>query len=66
MRKLTIEGMGCEHCVKAVTGALESLGLKNVRVSLDAGAAEFDESGVAESDVRAAIDDAGYELISCE
>jgi copper chaperone len=60
-----IEGMGCEHCVKAVTSALEALeGVTNVRVDLEGGKAVIDVAGdsASDADIRAAIDEAGYDV----
>ena len=60
---LTIEGMGCMHCVAKVTKAMESLGA-NV-VSCEIGKCEIE--GVDDVDrLRDAIESIGFELISAE
>lgn len=60
--KLEIDGMGCEHCVKSVKDALSAIaGVKSATVELGSAEIEADES-VKESDLSAALDDAGYEL----
>jgi copper ion binding protein len=63
---LNVTGMNCEHCVKAVTEALNSLsGLTDVTVNLKSGTASFsyDPSSVSLAAVKAAIADEGYEVI---
>ena len=60
-----VEGMSCEHCVRAVTtevGALD--GVLAVDVDLATGeVAVTSEAPLDESAVRAAVDEAGYELV---
>jgi copper chaperone CopZ len=60
----TVTGMTCSHCVQAVTGELSSLpGVEEVRVDLSSGAVTVtSEAPLAENDVRAAVDEAGYDL----
>jgi copper chaperone len=44
MTKIKIEGMSCNHCVMAVTKALNGIdGVANVAVDLKKGEASFDE-----------------------
>ncbi len=44
--RLNIEGMTCDHCVKAVQGALERTpGVSKARVDLEAGQAMVEGSG---------------------
>ncbi|WP_102509729.1 cation transporter [Sanguibacter massiliensis] len=64
---LDVTGMTCGHCVSAVTKELEAVsGVKNVSVDLNVG--EASEVTVVSDDVleedalRAAIDEAGYEI----
>ena len=62
----TVEGMTCGHCVKAVTEEVAAIpGVTEVVVELDGGrvtvTAESDPS--AES-VAAAVDEAGYTLVT--
>ena len=59
-----VTGMTCSHCVQAVTGELSTLpGVAEVRVDLGSGAVTVtSEAPLAEDDVRAAVDEAGYEL----
>jgi copper chaperone CopZ len=60
----TVSGMTCSHCVQAVTGELSSLpGVEDVQVDLTSGAVTVTSAApLADSDVRAAVDEAGYEL----
>jgi copper chaperone CopZ len=60
----TVTGMTCSHCVQAVTGELSSLpGVEDVRIDLASGAVTVtSRAPLADNDVRAAVDEAGYEL----
>jgi copper chaperone len=59
-----IEGMTCGHCENAVTESLTNLGnLSQIKVSSADGTARFD-GDINEAALAAAIDDAGYKLIS--
>ncbi|MFR9776547.1 heavy-metal-associated domain-containing protein [Micromonospora sp. MS34] len=59
-----VTGMTCEHCVRAVTGELSALpGVEEVRVDLTAGTATVtSREPLPVESVRAAVDEAGYEL----
>lgn len=63
---LKIEGMSCDHCVKHVTGALETLkGVTGVKVSLKNKNAEVEHSDqVTVEAMKAAVTEAGYEVIT--
>jgi copper chaperone len=60
----TVTGMTCAHCVQAVTTEISELpGVGAVEVDLASGAVTVtSETPLAEDDVRAAVDEAGYEL----
>jgi copper chaperone len=60
----TVSGMTCQHCVNAVTGELSSLdGVDDVLVDLGTGVVTVTSAQpLDENDVRAAVDEAGYEL----
>lgn len=60
-----VEGMTCEHCVRAVTTELVILpGVQSVDVDLESGAVTVTSNGpLDESAVREAVDEAGYELV---
>jgi copper chaperone CopZ len=60
----TVVGMTCGHCVQAVTGELNALpGVDAVQIDLGTGAVTVtSEAPLADDAVRAAVDEAGYEL----
>ena len=64
MRTVKIEGMSCQHCVKAVTKALEAIpGVTDVKVDLARGEASFEEEQpVDEQTLRERLRKAGYRL----
>jgi copper ion binding protein len=58
----TVVGMTCNHCVDAVTEEVGSLpGVSEVNVDLDSGALTV-RGDVDASAVRAAVEEAGYQL----
>jgi copper chaperone len=62
-RTLTIEGMSCGHCVKAVTMALQEVpgvDVKDVRVGR--AVIDAEEPPVTGDQLAAAIDEAGFTL----
>ena len=62
----TVSGMTCGHCVASVTeevGAIE--GVTGVQVDLETGKVTVNSTApLTEADVRAAVDEAGYQLVS--
>ncbi|MCD4832756.1 MAG: cation transporter [Bacteroidales bacterium] len=65
MAKIKIKGMSCNHCVMAVTNALNEIeGIRNVKVDIAKGEAGFDELKPVDMDiVRKAIKKEGYEVV---
>lgn len=65
MRTIQVEGMTCNHCVMAVTRALEEIsGIRNVTVDLKKGRATFDEDlPIDMKTIREKIEDAGYRVV---
>ncbi len=64
---LKVEGMSCMHCSGRVTKALEELdGVTKAVVSLDEKSAtvEYDDSKVDVSKLKAAVEDAGYDVVN--
>lgn len=60
MTTLTVKGMTCGHCQKAVKAALESVpGAETVLVDLEAGAAQV-EGNADISALIAAVEEEGY------
>lgn len=62
MNILSVKGMSCEHCAKAVKEALEGVGLENVEVDVKSGVATFAKSDIDMETLRQAIDEAGYDI----
>ena len=62
----TVSGMTCGHCVASVTAELRKLsGVTDVAVDLDSGAVTVvSDHPLDVDDVRAAVDEAGYQLAS--
>ncbi len=61
MKKLKINGMNCQHCVKTVTEAIEKVeGVSSVKVSLERKEAEFEaEENFDIELVKKAVSDSG-------
>jgi copper ion binding protein len=61
-----VNGMTCGHCVSAVTAEVGQIdGVQKVDVDLAKGTVQvLSDREVSENDIRAAIDEAGYELVS--
>jgi copper chaperone len=59
-----IQGMTCAHCARSVSDELTGLdGVTAVTVDVDTGTAiVVSTAALAEDDVRAAVDEAGYVL----
>ncbi|HYE81719.1 MAG TPA: copper ion binding protein [Clostridia bacterium] len=64
-KQINIEGMSCGHCVKHVEGALGEIGgVKKVDVDLKSKHAIVElEHDVEDSVFKAAIEEAGYEVV---
>ena len=60
----TVAGMTCGHCAQAVTSELTALpGVSEVQVDLGAGSVTVTSAApLTDDQVRAAVDEAGYEL----
>jgi copper chaperone len=61
-----VNGMSCEHCVNAVSQELGRLeGVRTVDVDLASGVITVSsETPLDDALVRAAVDEAGYEVVS--
>lgn len=62
---VNVQGMSCEHCVKAVKGSVGALdGVQSVNVNLKAGTAavEFNENQVSLDKIKETIEDQGYDV----
>jgi copper chaperone len=65
-RVINVEGMSCEHCVKAVMDATTELaGVHEVDVNLEAGTVtlDFDPDAVSLDKIKETIEDQGYDVI---
>ena len=60
-RTYEVPGVSCEHCVSAIEGAVGPLdGVESVRVDLESRTVVV--QGGDDDAIRAAIDDAGYDV----
>lgn len=64
MKTIKVNGMSCQHCVKAVTKALEEIdGVGDVKVDLSLGEVSFQEKTPIELDIlREKVEKAGFKL----
>lgn len=64
---INVEGMSCEHCVKAVTNAVGILpGVFNVGVDLESKTVdvEFDPAKITVDKIKLEIEDQGYDVVA--
>jgi copper ion binding protein len=62
-RSYTVPGMSCAHCEAAIANEVGKVaGVTAVEVDRDAKTVLVRGDGVSHADVRAAIDDAGYDV----
>ncbi|KIL52389.1 copper chaperone CopZ [Jeotgalibacillus alimentarius] len=62
---LNVEGMSCQHCVKAVESNVgEMSGVDSVKVHLDQGTVDVDyqDSSVTVDQIKNVIEDQGYDV----
>ena len=63
-RVYAVQGMTCEHCRAAVAEEVGALpGVDSVQVDLAAGRVAVGGDAVDDAAVRAAVDEAGYEVV---
>lgn len=64
---LTIDGMTCGHCVRAVDQALRSLpGVRVEQVDIGSAVAVYDPAAVNSQQIEGVIAEEGYEVRSME
>lgn len=65
MKTMTVKGMSCQHCVMAVTKALNGIdGITDVKVDLATGKVTFEETkSMAPETIATAIKKAGYDVV---
>lgn len=64
MNELSIGGMGCDHCRKAVLQAVAAFALRNPQVDLDKGVLRWEKNPAQPDDmeaIKAAVRKAGYQ-----
>ena len=64
---LSVEGMSCDHCVKAVTNAVNALpGVFNVKIDLETGTVtvEHDPGESPLDKIKFEIEEQGYDVVS--
>ena len=64
---IKVDGMSCDHCVKAVTNAVNALpGIGCVEVDLDTGTVtvEHDQAQSPLDRIKSEIEDQGYDIVS--
>ncbi|MDF2789508.1 MULTISPECIES: copper chaperone CopZ [Neobacillus] len=62
---LNVQGMSCDHCVKAVEGSVSELnGVSSVKVNLKANTVdvEYNNQEVSLDKIKETIDDQGYDV----
>jgi copper chaperone len=56
--------MSCDHCAASVTEEVQQVdGITAVVVDLEAGRVTVQRQGLSDEAVRAAVDEAGYEVV---
>ena len=67
-KKLSIEGMTCQHCVQHITEALNEVeGVSSVSVDLEGKSAEVEASeSVTDDALKSAVAEAGYTVTAVE
>jgi len=64
---IKVDGMACEHCVKAVKTAVGALeGVSTVEVDLEGGlvTVEYDPGRTSVGAMNTAIEDQGYDIVA--
>jgi copper chaperone CopZ len=65
VREYAVTGMSCSHCVLSVTEEVSEVdGVVDVDVELESGRLLVRGAGVSDDAVRAAVADAGYEVVA--
>jgi Cu+-exporting ATPase len=64
IQTINVTGMTCQNCVRHVSQALSAVpGVRSASVDLQAGSARLEtDREIPAAELRAALDDAGYEL----
>ena len=63
-RSYTVKGMTCGHCKASVTEEVEQVaGVTGIEVDVPTGRLTVRGEGVSDEAVKAAVDEAGYEVV---
>jgi mercuric reductase len=65
-KEMKIEGMTCLHCEKTVAEALDSAGASKVDANWREGRALFDVATAGDRELSAAVEEAGYKVVSIQ
>jgi len=65
-KKILIEGMSCGHCSNHVKEALLDLGATDIEVNLKEKMAIAELGNSTDESIKAAIEDAGYDVVGIE
>lgn len=57
-----IEGMTCQHCVKAVRDELQNLGVEIKDVEIGSAEINYDPETITEEKIKNAVEEAGYNV----
>jgi copper chaperone len=57
-----IEGMSCQHCVKAVEIELDELNLESYKVEVGSAKINYNEKKVSEAEIVKSIIEAGFKV----
>jgi copper chaperone len=60
---LTITGMSCGHCVKAVQEAIESAGARAENIEVGKASFQYDETKISREKIILAIEEEGYQVV---
>lgn len=58
--------MSCMHCVKAVERELEKAGVENFAVKINSVSVKLEDNAQAKEKIFRAIEEAGFEVVSCK
>lgn len=62
-KEFKIDGMSCQHCVKAVEVELEEIGAESFEVEIGSAIVRYNEENINENDINKAIEEAGFKVV---
>jgi copper chaperone CopZ len=66
IKKFSVNGMSCAHCVMAVEKQLNKIDIDSVRVEIGTVEVEYDPEKINDEMILLAIEEAGYKVIRSE